>query len=258
MGLEDESARIATAILGNALIDPASKNGHMLTLDEAYEVQNGVIAALDQAGKARVGAKIGLSAPAAQAAFGLSEPVSGLLYDWMLMQSGQTVAAGAHVRARVEAEICFRLRADLDDPDLSEADALAAIGEVMPAIEVVNSRYNDWAGKPMDMVAEDVSAAWFVCGAPVEGLDPATLGEAAMTMYVDGEEVATGVGAATHGGPLKALVWLAQNLCKRGYPLKAGDYVMSGAFAAMHPVPAGSEVRVDIDGAGSVSVGFAA
>ncbi|MEX0284626.1 MAG: 2-keto-4-pentenoate hydratase [Paracoccaceae bacterium] len=256
MSLTDETARIAAAVLNRDLIAAPGEGGVTFTLEDAYSVQDGVVDALDKAGHARAGAKIGLSAAAAQAAFGLSEPVSGILYSHMMLRDGAQIAAGDHRQPRVEAEICFRLGADLDVPDLSEEAALAAIAEVMPAIEVVDSRFDGWTGGPLDMLAENVAAAWFVCGAPVPGVDPAELDKATMKMFVDGEEVAVGAGAATHGGPLPALVWLARNLAKRGHPLKSGDYVMSGAFAAMHPVPSGSEVRVEIDGIGTVSVGF--
>lgn len=254
MTTHPEATRIATAILDKTVI-PAPGD---LTLAEAYEIQEGVLDAMTAAGQARVGAKIGISAPAAQKAFGLSEPVSGLLFEPMLLTDGAEIAAGAHVHPRVEAEICFRLGADLDDPALDEAAAAAAIDQVLPAIEVVNSRFEGWSGGPLHMVAENVSAAWFVIGEPAEGVDPATLANCTMVMTQDGAEVSTGAGAATHGGPLPALVWLARDLIKRGRPLKAGDYVMSGAFAAMHPVGDGREVRVDLAGVGSVSVRFGA
>lgn len=252
MTVHAEAARIANAILGHELITPPGD----LTLAQAYAVQDGVLAAIEAAGQNRVGAKIGLSAAAAQQAFGLSEPVSGLLFDPMLLTDGAEIAAGAHVHPRVEAEICFRLSADLNDPDLDEAVALAAIDQVLPAIEVVNTRFEGWSGGPMHMVAENVSAAWFVIGEPAQGVDPATLADCTMVMTQDGAEVSTGAGAATHGGPLPALVWLARDLAKRGRPLKAGDYVMSGAFAPMHPVAGGREIRVDLAGVGSVSVRF--
>lgn len=251
MSLPQEIARLSSAYFENRLIDAPSQPP---SLSDAYAIQDGFIATLEQSGMTRVGAKIGLSAPAALAALGLEEPVSGLLYDAMHLTDGAELPAGPHVHPHAEAEICFRLGADLDDPNLSEADAIAAIDQIMPSIELVNSRFKDWAGKPMDMVAENVSSGWFVTGTPAEGIDPKTLGEATMQMFVNGEVVAEGQGSATHGGPLLALIWLARNLAKRGHPLKAGDYVMSGTFAAKLPVAAGSDLRVEIAGVGSVSV----
>lgn len=252
----DTIAAIAGAIRDHGVATPPTQTNADLGLGDAYAIQDGVIRTLETGGMRRIGAKIGLSAPQAQAAMGLSAPLSGLLFDTMHRTDGAVIPAGEYRAPRVEAEICFRMGADLTDPDMTEADVRAAIADIMPAIEVVDSRYADWSGKVMDMLAEDISVSCFVCGTPVENCDPATLGDTTMTLSVDGVQASDGVGSATHGGPLLALHWLARNLVERGWPLRAGDYVMSGAFAPMLPVAAGARVQVDMAGIGSVSVSF--
>jgi 2-keto-4-pentenoate hydratase len=41
-------------------------------------------------------------------------------------------------------------------------------------------------------------------------------------------EVSSGSGAACLGNPIHAARWLADTLCERGIPLRAGDVVMTG------------------------------
>jgi 2-keto-4-pentenoate hydratase len=223
-------------------------------LAAAYASQDALISRRIDAGGRIIGGKIGLGAKGAQVAMGLAEPVSGLLLDGMRLASGATIPRVNYRMPRVEAEVCFTLGRDLDDPDATEADIVAAITALCPAIEVVDAAA-DWPATAPAAIAENVSAAWYVCGLRAHA-DPAALAAAAMSMRIDWTEVATGQGAATHGGPLPSLVWLARNLARRGHPLRAGMEVMSGAFAPMLPVAPGLTVAVDIAGLGHVEVAF--
>ena len=54
-------------------------------------------------------------------------------------------------------------------------------------------------------------------------------------------EVSSGSGAACLGNPIHAARWLADTLCERGIPLRAGDVVMMGALGPMKPIVAGDE-----------------
>ena len=55
---------------------------------------------------------------------------------------------------------------------------------------------------------------------------------------------------------MNAVAWLANTLGRLGIGLKAGEVILSGALAAMHPAKAGDNFRVSIGGLGSCSVRF--
>lgn len=71
-------------------------------IDAAYEVQRRLAAARTAAGARRVGAKIGLTAPAVQEQFGVFEPDFGMLFDDMVFAHGEPVALDRFVQPRAE------------------------------------------------------------------------------------------------------------------------------------------------------------
>ena len=251
------AADIQTAWQQRRLLPPLGKGPDCYDLDTGFAVQDRLLDRMLAAGHVMSGAKIGISDPRAFAAFGVTEPVSGLLFEDMRLASGHHLATGNFVAPRAEGELCLTLSADLDNPDMSLEDAARAIASVSPAIEIVDTRWQDWGGALPEMVAENVLASYYVMGDPVAFPGPDRIAAARMQMRVDGELVSEGTAEAAFGSPLAALHWLACRMAKRGRPLKAGHQVMSGAFAPMTPVQSGQTVEVDFPGFGGVTVSFA-
>jgi 2-keto-4-pentenoate hydratase len=230
-----------------------------LDLTTAYRIQDALLTRVQRGGAEVSGGKIGLSNPRMFETFGVSEPVSGVLFDDLRLSSGAVLPASAYCAPRVEGELCFTLSRDLDDPDMPLEVALGAIDSVAPAIEIVDSRWTGTAPQIAAIVAENVSASWYVMGNPVR-LAPGDLeglAHCGLTLAVDDQQAATGEGSAAFGGPVQALQWLACNLARRGWPLRAGHHVMSGAFAPMYPVQPGQHVVAAFPGIGQVDVTFA-
>jgi 2-keto-4-pentenoate hydratase len=127
------------------------------------------------------------------------------------------------------------------------------VGDVMAAIEIVDSRIADWKITFADTVADNGSSGFFVLSGdrkPLADLDLYTCG---MAMEVNGEVRSLGAGAACLGHPLNAVTWLARTLVARGEPLRKGDIVLSGALGPMVPLKPGDFVRATIGGLGTVS-----
>jgi 2-keto-4-pentenoate hydratase len=204
-------------------------------------------------GRRIVGRKIGLTAEAVQKQLGVDQPDFGVLFEDMLLPDGATLKVSSTLQPKAEAEVAIILAKDLNDPDTSAEDVLAAAESAVAAIEIVDSRIADWRITFADTVADNGSSAFFVLGdqrKPLAGLDLWTCG---MVMEVNGKVASLGAGAACLGHPLNAAAWLARTLAAVGEGLKAGDIVMTGALGPMVALNPGDVVKATIGGLGAAS-----
>lgn len=222
----------------------------------AYAVQHRTIASRIAAGASVVGRKIGLTSDAVQAQLGVDQPDFGVLLDDMCHRAGEVVGIEGLLQPRIEAEVAFVLGTDLADGDLAQEQVRAAVAQVLPALEIVDSRIADWDITFADTVADNGSSARYVLGTDTRTLDEVEPVGVQMTMTRNGEVVSTGTGAACLGDPLRALAWLARIARDLGEPLRAGQVILSGALGPMVTVAAGDRFEAHLTGLGSVSVTF--
>ena len=112
------------------------------------------------------------------------------------------------LQPKVEAEIAFVLGADLDG-EVNPATVRAAVDHAMVALEIVDSRIEDWDISFADTVADNASSGLFVLGDHVLTLAGFEPRRTSVALDVDGLVASTGTGAACLGDPLDALAWLA-------------------------------------------------
>jgi 2-keto-4-pentenoate hydratase len=224
--------------------------------DEAYAVQAALDDALGTArGDAQVGWKIGCTTPTMQEYLGIHEPAAGRIRASTVQTGPGSVRHADLCRPGVECELAVRLARDLAG-DADRAEATAAIGAVMAAIEIVDDRYVDWrALAAPTLTADDFFGAGCVLGREDVGWRDLDLGRVSASMRVNGREIGAGVGADILGDPLAALVWLV-NGPARETGLPAGSIVMLGSLVQTHWVERGDVVRIENDPFGSVSVSF--
>jgi 2-keto-4-pentenoate hydratase len=70
--------------------------------------------------------------------------------------------------------------------------------------------------------------------------------------FVDDAPVGRGHGGAPPGGPFESLRFLLELCAGRGRPLKAGDWVSTGAITGVHEIVAGQAARVSFAEAGEI------
>jgi 2-oxopent-4-enoate/cis-2-oxohex-4-enoate hydratase len=66
----------------------------------------------------------------------------------------------------------------------------------------------------------------------------------------------TAAGAAVQGGPVNAVVWLANTLGALGIPFLAGEVILSGSQSALIPAIVGDVLRCTVGGLGTCEVRF--
>ena len=222
----------------------------------AYEVQRRLVAARVGAGARIVGRKIGLTAPAVQRQLGVDRPDFGFLLDDMALPDDGVASISRLLQPRIEAEVAIVLDRDIIDPEASANSVRSAIGYLLAALEIVDSRIADWNISYTDTVADNASSGLYVLGTERGMLAQVEPREVVMSLQVCGVEASTGRGSDCLGDPLEALAWLARTAVEFGHPLRAGQVVLSGALGPMVAVGAGDVVHAQISGLGGVSVRF--
>lgn len=258
--VESVAQALRSAELSQTPISPIRPQlgGERADLDIAYAVQEvNTQRALDQ-GRRLVGRKIGLTSVAVQKQLGVDSPDFGMLFADMAYGDGEAIPAGLLIQPKVEAEIALVIHQDLTQQKHSYADIINATAYALPAVEIVDSRIENWKISLIDTVADNASSAAFILGSKPVKLENLDLVNCKMVMTRGEEVVSQGVGKACLANPLNAAVWLADEMVKRGRPLLAGDIILTGALGPMVVAHPGDEFKVEIDGFGSVTALFSA
>jgi 2-keto-4-pentenoate hydratase len=257
----DPNVRAASSILGIAAATrsacpPVRPMIEALGLDGAYAVQACLTAEALSSGRQLIGRKIGLTSKSVQLQLGVDQPDYGMLFADMEIAEGSDISRADFIAPRVEAEIAFVMGRDILDHGIGLSAMLRAIDYAVPAIEIVDSRIENWQISILDTIADNASSGAYVLGGAPKLLRDIDLRLCGMVLERAGEPLSTGCGAACLGNPLNAALWLARKMVAVGQPLRAGDIILSGALGPMVSVEAGGRYTARINGLGSVSVGF--
>lgn len=207
-------------------------------------------------GARMVGRKVGLTSHVVQKQLGVDQPDFGMLFADMAVSDGEQVLLSRLIQPKVEAEIAFVLGRDLEISQPTADDLLRTIDFAVAAIEIVDSRIQNWDIGLGDTIADNASSAMYVLGTQRKLLREIDLVGCAMTMNRRSETVSAGTGESCLGNPLTAALWLATTMARVGRPLKAGDIILSGALGPMVQVKSGDTFDVNVSGLGSVGVTF--
>ncbi len=157
---------------------------------------------------------------------------------------------------RAECEVAFVTKADLKGPNCTRQDVLDATDYVLPAVEIIDSRFSGFKFDLQSVIADNGSSARYVGGGRARypaDIDLSTLG---VVMEKNGEIVATGASAAVLGHPAEAIAMLVNILAEQGEMLAAGSFVMRGAITEAIAVKPGDNIVARFQELGSVSVRF--
>jgi len=224
--------------------------------EDAYAIQDAIRARKEARGNKTVGLKAGLTSFAKMKQMGVDVPCFGFVSDYMSRPDGGEIKMSELIHPKVEAEICVVTKASLKGPGCHVGAVMAAIDFVLPAVEIIDSRYRDFKFDLKSVVADNTSASRFVIGGRsrnVEALDLRTLG---VVLEKNGQVVAMAAGAAVLGHPAAAIAMMANHLGERGQEIPAGTFIMTGGVTEAIPVAAGDNILVRFQDLGSVSMRF--
>ena len=206
------------------------------------------------------GWKIAATSEAGQRHINVDGPLAGRLLAERVLADGAIVPL-AHCLMRVaEVELAFQLGADL--PPRAQPyhvdEVMAAVATLHPAIEIPDSRYDDFCavGAPQ-LIADDACAHLFVLGAPANvAWRDRDLAAHEVSAVVEGKSRHAGRGANVLGDPRVALTWLANELSGLGLGLAAGQVVTTGTCVVPVGVVPGDRFVASYGDFGRLAVTF--
>jgi 2-oxo-3-hexenedioate decarboxylase len=223
---------------------------------DGYAIQHEIRRRKQARGVRIVGVKAGLTSRAKMKQVGVDQPSYGFLADYFSVNDGAEILIDQLIHPRVEPEIAFVLKKPLEGPGCHIGAVLAATDFVLPALEVIDSRYENFKFDFPSVVADNSSSSRFVLGGrcrPLDDLDLSTIG---LVLEKNGAPVAFGAGAAVLGHPAAAVAMVVNLLARREEGLPAGALILTGGATEATPVVAGDHVQLRTQSLGSVSVRF--
>ncbi len=226
-------------------------------LSEGYQIQDRIIETI---GTPLIGWKVAITSDELMQKAGVTEPVSGPLFQKWLSTSPHKITDGEPTLYGVEFEIAFKMASDLPprDTPYTQQEVMAAVESMHLAIEPVGTRYNEGPVKSgvFRFAADHGGNYSFIHGPAIADWQSIDLASIQVTAYFDDQQQAQALGSNVLGSPLHSLTWLANQLISRGHQLKAGQWVTTGAVVGPLPVKPPVQIRGDFGELGSLRFDF--
>ncbi|WP_087752536.1 2-keto-4-pentenoate hydratase [Paraburkholderia caledonica] len=216
----------------------------------AYAIQQAVIEGLgDSTGAWKIGAKV-----PGGAASGAPIPAS------LVLPSPARVARAGFFRVLLELEIAFRFSEAIEPRGRAYArdEVLALVGEVLPAIEIVDSRFAEWPNiAPLAQLADAQNNGALITGHPVpyaglaRGFDFVS---PELELSFDGNSLVPDATGNPAGDPRELLVWFVNHCAAMGITIEPEWTLTTGSYVGAHNVGKPGVVRGHIDGLGEVEI----
>lgn len=191
------------------------------------------------------GYKAGLTGLGSWNKFGLTEPLSGVLFESQQLSQGELkLEAGL----KFEAELAFRLAQDIRQAPQNVSELKSLIDAIAPAIELPSLRFK---ARPqgIDVIAVNASAYKYYLGPWLAADNIPDLKPLTVSISCNGEMLQSAKGESVYGDPWAAALWLVQQQLKLGNDLKAGQVLLTGAVGKML-TPKACEYELDFQSLG--------
>ncbi|WP_137891030.1 2-oxo-hept-4-ene-1,7-dioate hydratase [Ramlibacter sp. 2FC] len=240
-----------------------SKRYPAMDIADGYRISRAWVQMKLAEGRQVRGHKIGLTSRAMQQASQIAEPDYGTLLDDMFFPEGGDIPFTRFIAPRVEVELAFVLGKPLKGPNVTVFEVLAATDYVVPAIEIIDARIEQFdrhskaMRKVFDTISDNAANAGIVTGGRPVKPDAVDLRWVGALLYRNGVIEETGLAAGVLGHPAKGVAWLANKLAPWGAHLAVGEVVLGGSFTRPVAAAPGDSFHADYGPLGAIAFRFA-
>lgn len=223
-------------------------------ISDGYFVQNELVHLKKKKGNEAIAFKMGLTSPAKMTQMNIKEPIYGYIFDYMDVSNKGEIVMEKYIHPKVEAEIAFILEDELEGPDITGEQVLEKTKWVLPALEIIDSRYENFNFKLPDVIADNTSASGVVFGTKLYRPDECEIDSVEVTLCINGEIKAHGLSTAVLGNPANSVAMLAKMLYKNGKrKIPTGSIILTGGITEAVLLNKGDHVITNYDRMGNIS-----
>lgn len=224
-----------------------------LDLPQALDLQLAVLQQHLDAGAAVGGWKVGLTSEASRQRLGADERPFGFVLADRTFASGATIDSSSIRNLSVETEMCFTIGTDIGNTDITPDEIFRYVTGVSAGFELNEARPGSVRPDFFAMVTDCLTNWGIVAGDAVTPPLAEQLSATAITMERNGDQVFNGVSSDFVDDHAISLCRLVEQLARHGQMLRAGQKVITGAFARF-PAEPGDHWRAVYDGIGDVEI----
>jgi len=242
-------------------VEHFSKRFPEMSIEDGYAVSREWVKTKLAEGRVAKGHKIGLTSRAMQQASQITEPDYGTLLDDMFFEQGD-IPFTRFIAPRVEVELAFVLGRKLKGPNVSIFDVLAATDYVVPAIEIIDARIEQFdrhtkqMRRVFDTIADNAANAGIITGGRPVKPDAVDLRWVGALLHKNGVIEESGIAAAVLNHPATGVAWLANKLAPWDECLEPGEVVLGGSFTRPTSALPGDTFHADYGPLGSIAFRF--
>lgn len=227
-------------------------------IDEAYSIQDQLVNLYLAANKETlvIGKKIGCTNKAAQNQLNVNEPFFGNILSDNFSQSDCTIKSSNFFSPFIEPEFSFKIKKELDFSKAPHSieTVYDSIDSIMPSIEIVDSRYNDWTKIGINnLIADNAVHAHWIYGEEINNLGLFDLTNHFVKLYINDKMVVEGNSSNVLGNPINSLRWLLNTLAKKQKNLPINSYVSTGTCTPAIPIQKNNKICADFGKLGKIN-----
>ena len=247
----NEIAKTLDQAAANAKATTQISNTNKLSEDQAYEIQRLSLEERYSRGEKFVGLKLGFTSFAKMEQMGVHDMIWGRLTDAMWHKSNDVLDLSKYIHPRAEPEIAFLLKKDLDR-EISVEEIPEYIQACAPAIEIIDSRYENFKFSLEDVIADNCSSAAFVLGAwqPL----PKSLNDLKISLLFDKELKQSDSSNAILDNPYLSICNASRLAAKYNQPFRAGKILLAGAATPAVFIEKDKKISAKVSSLGSCNI----
>ncbi|WP_245947268.1 2-keto-4-pentenoate hydratase [Bacillus taeanensis] len=223
-------------------------------LSNGYAVQKELVKIKEELGYNIFAYKMGLTSQAKMKQMNVNEPIYGYVFDYMNVPNQGQIIKEELIHPKVEAEIAFILGEDIEGPGITGEQVLKKTKSILPVLEIIDSRYENFKFTLPDVVADNTSASRVVFGDKLFNPHDFEVDAVEVKMKINGDLAADGVSSAVLGNPAVSAAMLANMMAGSGKgKIRKGSIILTGAITEAVLLHKGDHITAKFGGMGEIS-----